>query len=601
LVKHQARNLTPSKAMDVQQRALAQPSYFGDCSPLASDSPLFSGKPDTFSYGVEFRGRCFYPRSEVDRQSFLTGLQDFTQLPSPSPIAVHPCICINGPPLSGKTTLAKALAKRTGAVYLSASEVLSALCHKLALPCALSKRIEQTMCRGLAAETGAVVEALRQRIAAPDVAKSGWILDDFPITRELAVALTEAGIVPHRVLTINIPEATVFERAAKIGKASTGGEADLVQNEVSLQRQRLDAYASTVPLVNAYYSLRFSSVRELDGTKSFWATEDLALRETSMSISQRLAYYRQTAHGRASCIDGLGFSQERVQANESAWRTYCPVSLTLGNELVLCKDQHFAVEYKSKIYWLSSAENMRLFLDDPESFLQVPIPGTTPQLLPLVDRVPTPGCMLEEDGAAFCPVALVDRKELVKAIGCYIVQHQGKYWSMESKKSCEKFMRRPMRYVARAKLPAKKPALQGKDTSIALLTALSQRGEDSKGLQPAEMLTFMQASVAELICQALVESGERRPLYPGKSAQESSLVFLASFLRAKNVLNTEMTSSEVKGQLDKFLSDAALPNALKELTKRKEAYEKDGEGVWTSSDTRQFQELCTRFDTLFGL
>merc|ERR1719352_1503113 len=118
---------------------------------------------------------------------------------------------------------------------------------------------------------------------------------------------------------------------------------------------------------------------------------------------------------------------------------------------------------------------------------------------------------------------------------------------MESKKSCDKFMRRPMRYVPRAKLPAKKPALPGKD-QIALLSALTQRGQDSKGLQPAEMLTFMQASVAEIICQALVESGERRPLYPGKSPQESSLLFLARFLQAKNPLNSDMSAASIREQ-----------------------------------------------------
>jgi YHS domain-containing protein len=375
---------------------------------------------------------------------------------------------------------------------------------------------------------------------------------------------------------------------------------DLVQNEVTLQRQRLEAFTNSVPLVNSYYSLMFSNVRELDGTKSFWAIEDRALEETSLSISQRLEYYRRTADGKAACIYGLGFSPERVQKNESAWRKYCPVTLTLGNELVACKDSHYAVEYKSRIFWLANAENMRLFLDDPESFLAVPLPDKTPYRLPLTERVPSPSCMLEEDGVPFCPVALVDRKEMVKAVGCYIVQHNGKYWSMESKKACEKFMRRPMRYVARAKLPAKKPALPGKD-QIALVTALTQRGADSKGLQPAEMLTFMQASVAEVICQALVEAGERRPLFPGKSAQESSLLFLARFLRAKNVLNTEMNAAEVKCQLDKFLSDCALPNALKELTKRKENFDASQEGVWTTSDCRQFQELCGRFDKLFGL
>jgi adenylate kinase family enzyme/YHS domain-containing protein len=598
LVKHQAKKLTPSKASDVLQRALAQPSYFGNSSPLLNDAPLFVGRPDTFDYGVELRGRSFYPRTEEEQTKFLETPQDFTFLPPPSQIAVHPCIAISGPPLSGKTTLAKALARRTGAVYLSIPEVITKLCDKLSLPFALSRSLARTMSKGKKVPPGPIVQALRHRIAAPDVAQNGWILDDFPITQAMAEALTEAGIVPHRVLTITMPESLVFERAATLGESADTADADLVQNEVALQRWRLDAFQSSVPLVNAYYSLTFNNVCELDGTKTVWATLDRALEETSRAISQRLEYYRLTADSKAACIYGLGFAPERVYLNESTFKKYCPVTLTLGNELVQCKDPRFVVECKSRIYWLASAEFMRLFLDDPESFLAVPLPATLPVLLPLVDRSPTPTCMLEEDGNAFCPVALVDRKELVKAIGCYIVQHQGKYWSMESKQSCEKFMRRPMRYVSRAKLPAKKPALPGKE-NIALLAALTQ-GQAGKGLQPAEMLTFMQASVSEIICQALVESGERRTLFPGRTAQESALLFLARFLRAKNILNTDMTSSEVKGELDKFLSDASLPNALKELTKRKDVYENTGEGVWTSGDAAQFQDQCKRFDALFN-
>jgi len=322
------------------------------------------------------------------------------------------------------------------------------------------------------------------------------------------------------------------------------------------------------------------------------------LEETSTSISQRLEYYRRTSARRAACIYGIGFSLDRIQKNEGPYRRYCPVTLTLGNEIAHCKDPRYTVEYKSQIYWLATEQYMRLFLDDPESFLAVPLPQSMPKLLSLVDRVPPPQCQLEEDGSAFCPVALVDRKELVKAVGCFVVLHQNKFWSMESKQACEKFMRRPMRYVKSAKLPAKKPALPGKNY-VALLDALT-KADKSSGLNPGEMLTFMQASVSEIICQAMVESGDRRPLFPGKSAQESGLTFLAKFLRAKNVLNTPMTATEFKGQLDDFISDCAVPSALKDIIKRKEEYDVTQEGNWTATDCKRYQELCNRFDALFA-
>lgn len=278
---------------------------------------------------------------------------------------------------------------------------------------------------------------------------------------------------------------------------------------------------------------------------------------------------------------------------ESAWRRYCPVALTLTNELVLCRDMRFTVEYTGNIYWLSSEEHAKLFLDDPTSFLQVPLPAAVPQLLSATERKTPQQAQLEE----YCAVALVDRKELVKATGHHLVRFMSKVYSFSSREAATKFMRRPMRYVQRAKLPSKRPALKGEQT-ISLLSTLA-RGHEGRGLEPADMLTFMQASVAELICQALVDSGEKRPLYPGKSPKESALFFLAKYLRAKNPVSTELFANKVRPELDDFLADCALPGKLGKLHEDKIAMEADG--TWTATDARIYKELCSRFDVAFNL
>lgn len=270
---------------------------------------------------------------------------------------------------------------------------------------------------------------------------------------------------------------------------------------------------------------------------------------------------------------------------------YCPVALTLQNELVICGDPRNLLEYKSKFYKFASAENTRLFFNDPESFMQVPLPTSTPQLLAVSEKRATPTCQLED----YCPVALVERGELVKSVGNFIVQYQGMYYNFENKEACAKFMRRPVRYVQRAKLPSKKPVVKGQQV-VSLLAALG-KGRDSKGLEPADMLTFMQASVAELICQGLVDSGERRLLYPGKSPQESALLFLARFLRARNPLSTDLAAEQDRKLFEEFLGDCALPAHLKGLSMRKEAKE----DIWTAQDTREFKEVCGSFDELFAL
>jgi YHS domain-containing protein len=367
-------------------------------------------------------------------------------------------------------------------------------------------------------------------------------------------------------------------------------EVDLVQQAIEVQRQRLDVYARAKPLIRAFYELTFANVRDIDGAKSPWATYDQALRETSVSVSQRLEYYRRTAQGMAASLYGMCFTQARLTTGESAWEQYCPVTLTLGNELLSCKDPRYIVEYKSKVFWLSSEENSRLFLDDPEAFLQVPLPSAVPQPVKPVERRTQPPRQLE----GYCAVALVDRNELVRASDHLTVYYQQKWWGFENKEACSRFLRRPMRYVQRAKLPSKKPALEG-DSAATLLNALT-KGRDGKVIEPGEMLTFMQSSVAEMICQALVESGERRPLYPGRSAQDSALLFLARFLKAKNPLNTEMYAVKVREQFRDYLADCALPEQLGELVTKCESGDS-----WNGSDERRHRELCQRFDELFKL
>jgi YHS domain-containing protein len=364
---------------------------------------------------------------------------------------------------------------------------------------------------------------------------------------------------------------------------------DLVQREEALQRKRITAHEARAPMLRAYYGLEYDNVLDLDGTKTPWAIFDRALKETSKAISQRLEYYRRTADDKAAKICGMCFTPQRIVTSESPWRQYCPVVLTLNNELVPCRDIRCAVEYKSKVYWISSPEFTSLFTEDPESFLQVPLPTATPNLLHVYERRSGPTCQLED----YCPVALVDKKELVKASGQHIVHYQGKYWSVDGKEAKTKFLRRPMRYITRAKLPPKKPPLPGQH-SVQLLKSLTNCS-DGKGLDPSEMLTYMQASVAETICQALVESGEQRPLCPGKTAHESALMFLARFLRARNSLNTELHDAAIKESYEAFLKDCALPQDLKDATERKKKQEAD----WTGYDSRRYKQLASRFDQIF--
>jgi len=94
------------QASDAVSRGLALSSTFGAATPMFIDQPVFPGRPDALSYAVDLRGRIYYPRS-LEQEQFLENPLDFIGIPRPSLVPVHPAVVVSGPPLVGKTALAR--------------------------------------------------------------------------------------------------------------------------------------------------------------------------------------------------------------------------------------------------------------------------------------------------------------------------------------------------------------------------------------------------------------------------------------------------------------------------------------------------------------
>eukprot|EP00403_Amphidinium_massartii_P040964 CAMPEP_0178443130 /NCGR_PEP_ID=MMETSP0689_2-20121128/38670_1 /TAXON_ID=160604 /ORGANISM="Amphidinium massartii, Strain CS-259" /LENGTH=1376 /DNA_ID=CAMNT_0020066995 /DNA_START=32 /DNA_END=4162 /DNA_ORIENTATION=- len=593
LARQQVLKVRPSRATDLLQRTLARPSKFGEASPVNIDAPLFAGRKDALVNGVEFRGRIYYFRTAEELEKFIAEPLNYIHGPAPSPTLVHPAVAVTGPPLAGKTTLVQKLGEELGAVVVSLPEVITRICDMPDLPESLQE-VRSSMRQGQALTDELLAKVLQHRLSEPDVASKGWIFDDFPHTVEQAKALNELGILPHRLLVLETPEDVCISRLMERSRAISDDAPDLHLYQVDLQKARFTSYASRSPDMRSYYREVFGNEVVLDGIRSTWAVFDQACQESKGAVSSRMRYFRRTAEGKACSIFGMSFTKEYLELRRSPWGNYCPVRLTLGNELVVSQDERLVVEYNSQIFWLSSAEKMDMFLEDPEAFLQVPLPTSLPRVIDENDTSRTSVKALE----SYCPVALVDRKELVKVEDdMYVAQYQAQYWTFTSQEALDKFMLRPARYaVPRTRLPAKKPPIKG-EQSPSLLDRIAK----GKDLEPTEILTYMQSSVAEAVCQALVETGERRPLYPGKSPEESILLFMGKFLRARNPANAEMYGKTVCEDYDRFLTDCALPEQVKELMVAKQAESENAEAQWTTSNERAYWDQCARFDEVFGL
>ena len=57
-----------------------------------------------------------------------------------------------------------------------------------------------------------IIGIVKDRLAQPDCAERGWLLDGFPRTEGQAEALAKMGIVPHAFVYLNVPDEMLVER-----------------------------------------------------------------------------------------------------------------------------------------------------------------------------------------------------------------------------------------------------------------------------------------------------------------------------------------------------------------------------------------------------
>lgn len=116
---------------------------------------------------------------------------------------------ILGPPSSGKSTQASALAKEYGIPHISAGDILRSEVDKKT---ELGQKAASHMSEGKLVPDDLVIRMMENRLSQEDCTR-GFILDGYPRTVEQAVALDKA-LAADVVLYIDVTEDEVVRRAA---------------------------------------------------------------------------------------------------------------------------------------------------------------------------------------------------------------------------------------------------------------------------------------------------------------------------------------------------------------------------------------------------
>ena len=76
----------------------------------------------------------------------------------------------------------------------------------------LGKMANDYMTKGALVPDELIIDIVKDRLAQPDCARKGWLLDGFPRTGVQAEAMKKAGITADHFILLNVPDQVLTER-----------------------------------------------------------------------------------------------------------------------------------------------------------------------------------------------------------------------------------------------------------------------------------------------------------------------------------------------------------------------------------------------------
>ena len=181
-----------------------------------------------------------------------------------------------------------------------------------------------------------------------------------------------------------------------------------------------------------------------------------------------------------------------------------------------------------------------------------------------------------------CPVCIVEDKLMRIGKLAYSVKYNGKYYKFVSMENLRKFKINPNKYI-NLKLPVRKVNTES--------NALSE-----KQIMFNNTVNFLEFTFGSLITKGMLELSNNRIKYPYLNVKESSLKYLALFLKANNPNNNAYAQQKYKKILKDFIKNSKLPLELYNVF---ENYKKEKDDLLNKKLIRkQLDTVSVKYDKL---
>ena len=181
-----------------------------------------------------------------------------------------------------------------------------------------------------------------------------------------------------------------------------------------------------------------------------------------------------------------------------------------------------------------------------------------------------------------CPVDIVENR--LQRIGklAYSIKYNGKYYKFSSMENMNKFKTNPSKYI-NLKLPVRKVNEENNKIS-------------EKQIMFNNTVNFLEFTFGSLITKGMLELSNNRIKYPYLNVKESSLKYLALYLKANNPKNNQYAKEKYKKILKDFIRNSELPWELYHVY---ENYHKEKDNVLNKKLIRkQLDSVSVKYDKL---
>jgi len=515
-------------------------THFGRACPVCTES----AKPvrtSEYAPPVVYRHHVYYPRTAAEAKELLASPRHFASL-LPDQLVTAPCSFVVGPLRSGRTAVAKKVAKDLRATYVNMQDVLARVLEGSSV---LRDLIEPRLRAGDVVPDDLCVRALVRALGSFACVRDGWVVDGFPTSLAQVRMLESAGIIPQCVfVTAPVP----------LGKEASQGRdpAQAAQVFKEAVSEGTAAFAAELEGIERFYSTMHGCCVRLPAEGSQWQRGAAAAADVWNAAQRQTQWKNAQRDDQAVRAHGLGITPVQQQLRIGKFMDFCPVTFKENESLAKCAPGlGLSVEYRGQLYKALTAEKLERLVANPAKYLDgmslmaPPVGGRHPFPIP-----PTSGESSAQDLAleGHCPVTLwlnpTDRRCVIPGSINFQVQYGDLIFRMANKTAWQAFMERPWVYSDLV-LPAKMPA----GRAVVPLDELPARG-------------YCEQTLARSVTAALNALCEQRPKYPGLSVQDSVLKFLSLYLRSHNKNENEEHHEVSQKLFDEFSDCCELAHFL---------------------------------------